>query len=124
MQPVIERRPNGEDTPTRTRLGFQDDDPRAGLVKEISGAQACETGADDDYGLTGIERLRGDASNGGCGERNPTRDALKKSSAIHAVRTSRRRAVGDRGIMARDFWKCQEGATNKVKGTEARCLCA
>jgi len=84
MQPVIERCPNGEDTPTRTRLGFQDDDPCAGFVKEISSAQARETGADDHNGIVGIERLRGDASNGGRGERKPTRDVLKKPSAIHA----------------------------------------
>ena len=56
-QPVIERRPNSEDTPTRTRLGFQNDDPCAGFVKKIGGAQARETGTDDHNRLVGIARL-------------------------------------------------------------------
>jgi hypothetical protein len=85
MQPVVERRPNGEDTTARTCPGFQDDDRCAGLVKKISCAQAGEPGADDHNGLVGIERTRGDASNGGRGERKPTRSMLKKSSAIHVL---------------------------------------
>jgi hypothetical protein len=54
-------------------------------VKKISCAQARETGTDDYNGLVGIERTRGDGSNGGRGERKPTRRLLKKSSAIHVV---------------------------------------
>jgi hypothetical protein len=85
MQPVVERCPNGEDTTARTFPGFQDDDRRAGLVKQIGCAQAGETGADYHNGLVGIERTRGDASNGGRGERKPTGRLLKKSSAIHIL---------------------------------------
>src|SRR5438067_389501 len=66
--------------------GFQDDDRCAGLVKKISRAQAGETGADDDNGLVGIGRARGDVANGGDGERKPARHLLKKSSAIHVLR--------------------------------------
>ena len=88
MQPVVERRPNGDDTTTRTSPGFQDDDRCPGLVKKISGTQSGETGADDDNGLVGIERLRGDASNGSRGERQSTRHLLKKPSAIHVPRSS------------------------------------
>jgi hypothetical protein len=85
VQPVVERCPSGDDTAARTRPSFQDDDRCAGLVKKISCAQAGETGTDDDNGLVGIERTRGDPSNGGRGERKPTRRLLKKSSAIHVV---------------------------------------
>ena len=70
MQPLVKRRPNGEDATARARPGFQDDDGCAGLVKKIGGAQAGETGADDDHnGLVGVGRTRGDAANGGRGER-------------------------------------------------------
>ncbi len=93
IQPVVERCPNGEDTTTRTRPRFQDDDRCAGLVKKISCAQPGETGADDHNGLVGIERTRGNASNGGRGERKPTRCLLKKSSAIHVLLFVRRDAV-------------------------------
>jgi hypothetical protein len=85
MQPVVERCANGEDTTARARPGFQDDDRCAGLVEKISRAQAGETGTDDHNGLVGIGRTRGDASNGGDGERKPTRRLLKKSSAIHVT---------------------------------------
>jgi hypothetical protein len=85
MQPVVERRPNGEDTTTRASPGFEDDDLYAGLVKKIGGAQAGETGANDHNGLVGIERTCGDASNGGRGERKPARRLVEKSSAIHAL---------------------------------------
>jgi len=85
MQPVVERCPNGEDTTARTCPGFQDDYWRAGLVKKIGCAQAGETGTDYHNGLVGIERTRGDASNGGRGERKPTRRLLKKPSAIHVL---------------------------------------
>jgi hypothetical protein len=85
MQPVVERCPNGEDTTARTCPGFQDNDRGPGLVKKFSCAQAGETGADDDNGLVGIERTRGNASNSSRGERQPTRHLLKKSSAIHVL---------------------------------------
>jgi len=85
MQPLVKRHANGEDTTARTCPGFQDDDRCAGLVKKISGAQAGETGADDHNGLVGIERTRGDASNGSRDERQPTRRLLKKSSSIHVL---------------------------------------
>jgi len=55
-------------------------------VKKIGCAQAGETGTDYHNGLVGgIERTRGDASNGGRGERKPARRLLKKSSAIHVL---------------------------------------
>jgi hypothetical protein len=54
-------------------------------MEKISGAQAGKTGAHDDDGLVGFERTRGDAANGGHGERKPARRLPKKSSAIHAV---------------------------------------
>jgi hypothetical protein len=87
MQPVVERCPDGEDATARTCPGFQDDDRCTGLVEKISGAQAGETGADDDDGLVGFERTRGDASNDGRGERKRARRLLKKSSPIHGVLT-------------------------------------
>jgi len=59
-------------------------------VKQISCAQAGKTGADDHNGLGGLERTRGDASDGGRGERKPTRHLLKKSSAIHVTLAERR----------------------------------
>jgi hypothetical protein len=54
-------------------------------VKKISCAQAGETGADDHNGLVGIERTRGNPSNGSRGKRQPSRHLLKKSSAIHVL---------------------------------------
>jgi hypothetical protein len=86
MQPLIKGCPNSKDTAARTRLGFQNDDRCAGLVKKISGPQAGETGADDYNRLAGIERTRGDAANRRRGERKRSRGLLKKSSAIHILR--------------------------------------
>ena len=56
-----------------------------GFVKKISGPQPGETGADDHNGLVGIERTRGDASNGGDAKRKPTHRLLKESSSIHVL---------------------------------------
>jgi len=85
MQPVVERCPDRDDTPARTRAGFQHDDRHACLAKKIRGAQAGEARAHDDNWRIGLPRMRGDAANGGKGERNRTGRLLKKSSAIHGL---------------------------------------
>jgi hypothetical protein len=38
MQPFVERSSKSQDTAARTGLGFEDDDGRAGLLKEIGRA--------------------------------------------------------------------------------------
>jgi hypothetical protein len=82
MQALIERTSKRQDTAARTRLGLEDDDGHAGLVKKIRRAETSEAAADDGYERVGIQLTRGDAAKGGCRERNRTRRLLKKSSAI------------------------------------------
>ena len=109
MQSMVEQCPNGEDATARRCPGFQNDDRHAGLVKKISGSQACETGADDHNGGVGIERMRGNASNR-CRERKRSRGLLKKSSVIHILLfVGPDAARWDRGIMAREIGTCQGG---------------
>ena len=85
IQPLVKRRPGSEDTAARGFPGFQDNDRRAGLVKQISCPQAGETGADDHNRLAGVLRTRGDAPNRCRGERQRSGGLLKKSSAIHIL---------------------------------------
>jgi hypothetical protein len=120
MQPVVEQRPNGENTTARQRPGFQNDDRYAGLVKKISCAQAGETRADDHNGGVDIERTRGDASHRCRGERKRSRGLLKKSSAIHILLFVRhgRRAVGTAAS-----WRGKSGRVKEDRrGARAFCV--
>jgi hypothetical protein len=85
MQPIVERRADGDDAAARTCTRFQDNDRSAGFVKEIGRAQAGETRADDHDRRIGVERTGGDAWNGGEGQRQPTPRLQEKSSAVHVL---------------------------------------
>jgi hypothetical protein len=80
MQPIVERRADGNDAAARTWPRFEDDDRRAGFVQEIGGTQAGETRADDHDRRIEVERTSGDE-----GEREPARRLPEKSSAVHVL---------------------------------------